>query len=194
MNTNQIIIEYLKIILSTQVVAGVVALILFTIFKEDIKRLLTRIAKIKLPGGSEFYTSQKEKDVETIEKDKVPKVNDNDATEKLSEELKLTPEQVKIVSEAFESERANAYLWEYKYLNLFLVPNTKNVLDWFYSLDKSISVSFFDNIWKTIIPDEKEREAILKALLNHYLIIRNDGDMLVISPKGKEYKDWKDKN
>ena len=64
MNTNQIIIEYLKIILSTQVVAGVVALILFTIFKEDIKRLLTRIAKIKLPGGSEFYTSQKEKDVD----------------------------------------------------------------------------------------------------------------------------------
>ena len=147
-----------------------------------------------MPGGSEFYTSQKEKDVDKIGKDKVPQVNDTDATEKLSEELKLTPEQVKIVSEAFESERANAYLWEYKYLNLFLVPNTKNVLDWFYSLDKSISVSFFDNIWKTIIPDEKEREAILKALLNHYLIIRNDGDMLVISPKGREYKDWKDKN
>ena len=128
-----------------------------------------------------------------IDKDIIPKVDKTDTTEKLSEELKLSPDQVKIVREAFESERANSYLWEYKYLNLFLVQNTKNILDWFYSLDKSITVSIYDNIWKSIIPDSKEREAILSALLNHYLINRNDGDMLEITPKGKEYKLWKDK-
>jgi hypothetical protein len=121
METHQIIIEYLKIILSTQFIVGIVSFIVLLLFKDDIRGLLSRIAKIKLPGGSELYTSQKEKDIEPISKDNLPKVVNTETTQKLSEELNLSADQVKIVREVFESERANAFLWEYKYLNLFLV-------------------------------------------------------------------------
>lgn len=195
METHNIIIDYLKIFISTPFATGLVSIIIIMVFKEDIKGLISRIAKIKLPGGSEFETSQKEKEFEPIDKKNLPKVEDNktiETTQKLGEELNLTPDQIKIIQEAFESERANAYLWEYKYLNYFLVPNTKNVLDWFYSQKQSISVSLFDNMWKNLIPDAKQREIIIAVLVNHYLLYQNV-NMLEISPKGREYKEWREK-
>ena len=72
------------------------------------------------------------------------------------------------------------------------MPNTKNVLDWFYTLNKSITVSLFDNMWKYIIPDQKERDVIISVLLNHYLLSKTS-DILEITPKGKEYKEWREK-
>ena len=52
MSTAQLVLGYLKVLLSTQMVAGVVCLAFLYMFREDIKALLLRIAKIKFPGGT----------------------------------------------------------------------------------------------------------------------------------------------
>jgi hypothetical protein len=52
----QIALEYLKVLLSTQIIAGIIAIVFFRTFKDDIKALILRIAKIRLPGGGELST------------------------------------------------------------------------------------------------------------------------------------------
>ena len=61
MEIAKLVLEYVKAVLSPQVVAGVAALIFLGSLKEDIRGLLRRIAKIRLPGGSELSTSQVER-------------------------------------------------------------------------------------------------------------------------------------
>jgi len=61
METARLVLEYLKAKLSPQDVAGIVALAFCLMFKEDIKALMRRIAKIRFPGGSEVSTTQVER-------------------------------------------------------------------------------------------------------------------------------------
>jgi len=56
-------LEYFKVLLSTQMVTGVILLVFMLLFKSDIKALILRIAKIRLPGGGEISTPQLEKQV-----------------------------------------------------------------------------------------------------------------------------------
>jgi hypothetical protein len=81
--------------------------------------------------------------------------------------------------------RASAYIWEYRYLNKFLVLNSQRVLEWFSTFTHPIDAQVFDGYWRTIIPVPNERLAILDALKQH-LLIAGDSSFQV-TPKGKEY-------
>jgi len=186
MNKAQLVLEYLKTILSPQIIAGVVVAVLVLIFKNDIRALIARIAKIRLPGGSEFTTTQLERSSETSEKAKDEQLKPTTDSVDLPANLSLKPEQVEIVSNFFKAERANAALWEYRYLNYFLVLSTQRVLDWLASLESGTSLSLFSNFWLPLIPNPNERSAILGALAAHYLI-KATGEYIEISPKGREY-------
>ena len=58
MSTSQLVLEYFKAFLSPQVMAGVVAFVLLALFRDDIKALFLRVAKIRFPGGAELLTPQ----------------------------------------------------------------------------------------------------------------------------------------
>jgi hypothetical protein len=120
----KLVLEYLKVILSPQLIAGGIALAILLLFRDDIKGLMRRIAKIRFPGGSELSTSQVERRSENVSagEAKPPVPPAEQVT--LPQNLSLTPEQVEGIRQLFEAERAKAYLWEYRYLNYFLVPNT----------------------------------------------------------------------
>jgi predicted RecB family endonuclease len=60
MEVAQIVLEYLKVLLSPQMVVGILTIVFIWLFKDDIKALILRIAKIKLPGGSEILVAQAE--------------------------------------------------------------------------------------------------------------------------------------
>ena len=45
------ILDYVKVLLSAPAIAGVVVVVAFLLFSEDIRSLMRRVAKIKLPGG-----------------------------------------------------------------------------------------------------------------------------------------------
>lgn len=190
METAKLILEYVKAVLSPQVVAALAALVFFAVFKEDIRDLLRRIAKIRLPGGSELSTSQVERASEESPPRKTAPPVPPPEQVPLLQNVRLTPEQVEQIAQAFQAERAKAYLWEYRYLNYYLVSHTQRVLDWIASLNTRTSYSFFDTLWMPAIPSAQERQAVIKALESHHLV-QFVGELIEVTPKGKEYIQWR---
>lgn len=187
MDIAKLVLEYLKAFLSTQVVIGIAFFYFLHIFREDIKALLLRVAKIKFPGGTEVSTSQAEKQGKEVDENtKLPSPPQDEITLLDS----LQPEQTQKFKELFYAERARAYLWEYRYLNYFLVLKTQKVLDWFASLSSRTSVDFYDSAWLPYIPSAEERNAVIQALQTHYLIMIQN-NLIEVTPKGKEYIQWR---
>ncbi|MBY0475387.1 MAG: hypothetical protein K2Q13_10070 [Nitrosomonas sp.] len=58
MEMANIVLEYLKILLSAPMVISIMTILIILIFREDIKALILRVAKIRLPGGTEVSTPQ----------------------------------------------------------------------------------------------------------------------------------------
>jgi len=189
MKLAQLILEYLKLLFSLPVVAGAVAFTVLALFRDDIKALLLRIAKIRLPGGTEVSTSQITKAEEAAE---------NKPLEKSPARVEpppalppsLDPNELEQVKQLLDAERTRAYLWEYRYLNYFLVYHTQQVLDWFASLPSATSLSLFDSAWLPFIPSAEERRAIIDALQAHHLI-QLRGDHVEVTPKGRDYIAWR---
>jgi hypothetical protein len=186
MKIAEMVLEYLKVFLSPQIVWGIVLLVFLWLFKDDVCALMLRIAKIKLPGGSEILATQSGMENKESSPKKGPPPEPQEP--KLSpENLTLTPKQVQEIKAVFDAERNRATFWEYEYLNLYLVPNTQKVLEWLAKLPQPTTIALADNLWSPLIPQVSERRAILEALESHYLVQRTAGDLLEVTPKGHEY-------
>jgi len=187
MSTAEIVLEYFKLLLSTPVVAGLIACGFTLTFKAQLGRLIDRVASIKVPGG-ELSTPQLPPDM-TREAPKDLRVLD-EAEPVLPPQPQ--PADIQRFTELLRAERTRAYLWEYRYLNLFLVPRTIVVLEWFAGIADRPTDLTYDTFWSTRIPDVSQRRVILSVLESHHLVQR-DGSLLGISEKGREYLEWKDK-
>lgn len=177
MEIAKLVLEYLKVIVSPQLVVGGIILTFFRLFPGDIKALMQRLAKVRLPGGAELSMSQPPPG-------QIPSTTPD--SPQVPEGLSLTPDQVQTIRQLFQAERARATLWEYRYLNYFLVPATQAVLNWLASLNERTTVSFFDTLWLPFIPSAEQRTAIISALQAHHLI-QLTGDLIEVTPKGREY-------
>ena len=184
----QLILDYIKVILSPQVIAGAVGFTLLALFRDDFKALLLSIAKIRLPGGAEVSTSQITKAEEAAENKPLDRLPPAEPPPPLPPSLDHN--ELEQVNQLLDAERARAYLWEYRYLNYFLVYHTQQVLDWFASFPSPTSLSLFDSAWLPLIPSVEERRAIINALQAHYLIELH-GDLVQVTAKGKEYIVWR---
>ncbi len=102
----------------------------------------------------------------------------------------LTPEQRASIEEILKAEKGTSYLWEYRYLNYFLVYNTQAVLDWLIGLNQATIYRHFDGTWAPHIPSANERAAIINALQTHHLIQVN-GEAIQVTEKGREYQQWR---
>ena len=58
MEIAKVVLEYLRVLLTGPVLYSIVAVVFICTFKEDIKALLLRVAKIRLPGGTEVDAPQ----------------------------------------------------------------------------------------------------------------------------------------
>jgi hypothetical protein len=187
MDTANLVLEYIKVLLSLPVVAAVAIFAFVRIFKEEIRSVLKGRPKIKL-GAFEF--SQVERSNEELPaRGEKPSATPPEAPS-LPDNLTLTPEQIKRVVDNVEAERARATLWGYRYLNYYLARSTQHVLDWLASLDTRTTLAMFDSVWLPVIPSTKERHAIINALESHYLIALR-GEVIEITPKGHEYLEWR---
>jgi hypothetical protein len=189
MKPPELVLEYFKVFLSTQVVAGVVAFSFIYLFREDIKALLLRITKIRLPGGTDVSTPQSPQLEDAPENKPLPNPSPQD-TSSLALPQNLDQKQTEDVKQLLDAERARSYLWEYRYLNYYLAYRTQQVLDWFASLPTKTSLSLFDTLWLPLIPSTEERRNIINALHAHDLI-RIDNDLVDVTPKGHQYKNWR---
>lgn len=196
-----IILNYLQTLLSWPVAFLVVAIIFICKFRESIKIFLENIASIKV---GPFEASQHQR--KTTEK------IDEKIVENLGEQgVKLTQAQLKEISEAFDNiskekekkevEVANqgqaikyllerSELYEFAYLNLLLVQNSKIALVWFHSqpLNSSTKENFMAQyiLPPQIINPIAEREAIFNVLLVNGLLEQN-GALFKVSEKGMRF-------
>jgi hypothetical protein len=189
MNTVELVLEFVKVILSAPVIGGAVGLTALLMFRKDIQSLLLRAGRIRFPGG-EFEASQLDKSRESDGGKPEPVPEEPGSIDAGQLPQSLTPEQSEAVRQLFLSERARAALWEYRFLNYFLVRGTQIVLDWFAALSSPLSYELFHTYWTPVIMSVREREAILQALAGHYLIADDNG-LLSITPKGREYLQWR---
>ena len=187
----RLILDYLQVFLSGPVIAGAVAFAVVLTFKREIATLLVaRAVKIKYPGGEiEVTQLEKVKEAEAAPAENKPVPVEPQNVEPGQLPQSLTPEQVQAVKQLLASEKARSALWEYRFLNGFLVRTTQAVLDWLAERKEPVSIGFFHDRWSPFIP-AAERHTILEVLDNHYLI-RIDGELLSITPKGREYVWWR---
>ena len=178
------LLEYLKLFLSSQVVIGVVAATFMLLFKNELRSLLNRIASIKI-GSTVLSAPQPE-----TKEEKSKKITVTENVELPKEVNVSDPEVEKALQHAFQAERARAHLWEYRYLNNFLVLNTQKVLDWLISVESPPTFSMYDAWWNQIIPTAQERRAVINALEEHNLVAF-DNELVNVTPKGHEYAEWR---
>lgn len=182
------VLEYLKVVLTAPVLFSIVAVIFIFIFSEDIKALLLRVAKIKLPGGTEVSIPQSSRIAEEQSKS-VPKPTPKPIQGMPSD---LTPEQKQVTEQLIRSHIATAYLWEYRYLNYFLARGTQVVLNWLIGLPQPTTYAHYDSFWLPLIPSANERQAMITALQNHHLVMHDESsNMITVTPKGIEYQEWR---
>lgn len=179
----RLVLDYLRVATSWPVAALAITLIVIHKFKTPITALINRIATIKLPGGSELLLTPQ---------------SEQNATDKAFRQVEASPPSVEAVAGeqksaeidgALKSEKERSALWEYRYLNFFLVPASQSVLDWLANR-AAVSYSTYDSWMLQSIPNPKERGAILQALAAHHLI-RIDDTMISVTDKGREYLQWR---
>lgn len=185
MEIHQIILEYLKILLTAPVLLSITAITFFWLFRQELRNLINRVAFIKLPGGAEVNTPQP-----FIEKSDTP-IPTNDLKVEDALPIGLNLQQEREITHLIKSHIATSYLWEYRYLNYFLVRKTQLVLDWIGELKQSSTYGFYDSIWIPLIPNANERKIILDVLQAHHLIQINDAGLIGITEKGREYIQWR---
>lgn len=176
-----LILEFCKVILAWPVCTVLIILFLSIYFKDPITKWLSRL---KIEYGGATLTSQQPTEISSganLPSPSVPKADTNDEFVR-----SLETKNIDELKELIVQWRANAYIWEYQYLNRFLVYNSRKVLCWFYDINRSLNIELVDAFWKTQIPDTDELGAILTALKNHYLVEFYSGQ-ISITPKGREY-------
>ena len=186
---NSVVLEYLKVLLTGPVLFSLTALVFIIIFKEDIKSLILRIAKIKFPGGELHSVPQSKK--MAVEEKSAPEPAVDNEQQIIGLPVDLTSKQRSEVEEIIRSHIATAYVWEYRYLNFFLARSSQLVLDWMVTLSQPITYSFYESIWIPNIPSSVERSAVIDALQAHHLIQFNESRLFEITPKGREYHGWR---
>ena len=188
MEVAKLVLEFLKIIFSSPPIAGAVAVVCLIFFKQELKALILRLAKINFPGGTAEFASQIEKSNERLPISAEPPKPTEAPT--LPQNISLSPEDANRIRQTFDAERARATLWEYRYLNHFLARHTQQFLDWLISLSMSTTIPMADAWWLPIVPNATERKAILDALTMHHLV-EIKGELIEVTPKGKEYQKWR---
>ena len=184
------VLEYFKVLLSGPPIAGTITILCLCLFRGEIRSLIARVGRIRFPGGEVFTSQQECSQADIAPKEQLPDVPRGEQPQ-LPATITLTPEEAEQIGHLLQSERANAYLWEYRYLNLFLARSTQLVLDWLGTLRQPMSVSLIDSYLQTFVVDAHERAAILTALESHHLIFITPAKLIEISPKGREYLEWR---
>ena len=181
-----LVLEYLRVLLTAPFMFSIVAVVFIFTFKEDIKALLLRVAKIRLPGGAEVDTPQSSR----IEKE--PRPVDTGGILVQGIPPGLTPDQEQAITQLVRAQIATAYIWEYRYLNYFLARGTQVALDWFVGLPQPTTYAHYDSLLLSVVPSARERQAMFNALEAHHLVTHDGAsNMIAVTPKGREYHQWR---
>lgn len=193
-------ISILGILVSWPVVIGVLGIGLGVFFKRELSSFIDRLATVnlKLPGGAEFSSSiqpapepkeeKKEKGATGLTPTEQKVVDDyiNELQQKVSGSEKEKQELISRYTSLLDEKQRQVTYWWFEYLSFYLVPVTQNILRWFAGLLLPTTLNIYHEMWKGIVPDTQQREAVLEALLYHRLI-RKDGALVQVTEAGRQF-------
>lgn len=188
-----VFIDLLKVILAWPTITLVVCLIFVFKFSDSIRFFLEKHT-LKKAGPLEFESQQKENDFNV----EIEKELENRGVTFTEEEIQHLKNEFDNLSKTVDvkeneikkSENVIQYLFyraeffEFNYLNIFFVLNTKNALLWFNNVNQATK-ELFDLTFQQIIPSPLERETIVNVLLNYEMIEVLVVNILRITDKGK---------
>ena len=100
MSTPELVLEYLKVVMSTPPVVGAIALVIIILFRGQVGNLINRIFRVRFPGG-EVEASQQEKSTKEIQPGgPVPQGQ----PPQLPANIQVTPEQAQQIGQLIQSE------------------------------------------------------------------------------------------
>jgi hypothetical protein len=174
----QLALEYVKAVF----VWPVAAVVIVALLRKEIRELAARIVTVRFPGG-EFQARQQ---------GEPPPASGAQVNAPPPPPLPpgLTDQQRTAIIQVVQSNAMAARLWEYRYLNCFLVMPTQYVLNWFVSINRHTTLAEYDAVWAPLIPNGNQRRIILDVLGHHHLVYQ-DGPGLVATDKAKEYVRWR---
>lgn len=198
----EIILEYIKVFISWPVVFLIVALIFIFKFKESIKLFLENMASIKVGPfeASQIQTKIPEEKIEDqltenlqekgiiLSQEQVQKLDE--VFNNLSKEKETKEQEIADKEQAIKYFAERAELYEFAYLSLYLVFNSKLALLWFYNQTSNTSTKENFNsqfiLNNPVINPFAEKEAIFNALLVNGLLEQN-GSLFKTSEKGTRF-------
>ena len=178
-----------SLVLSWPVAALILGLLFMTRFHQSLDTFLRNIAHMKLPGGVEFQSQpQPPPDAESTVEDTPVSLSEEDKKQveylrsKIGELQELSQAERELLSRQYAAALAAASWWKFSYLNLFLVPQTKQVLLWF-SQNAPQTRSTYSTLWAPFIQNEQQRTLTLDVLIQNGLL-EEDNDMIRLTPEG----------
>jgi hypothetical protein len=70
-------------------------------------------------------------------------------------------------------------IWKFRYLDLFFVPTTKRVLEWFTIFTDGTSKTNYHESWKSTVTDPNQRNVMLNVLLQNGLLVDDEGNIKI---------------
>ena len=163
-----------------------IALTFIVVFRSDIQRIHGACGNYRFPGG-ELSASQVQRSSEVKPS--------SQATLTIHESRHPTERPVpqfgasRSARCAFRAERSWTYRWEYRYVNLFLVPFTQHELDWLASRKESATYPLYDSLFTEVISSAEERKAAMNALAAHISFSSRENASRL--PQGYEFIPWR---
>lgn len=180
MEIANLVLEFIKVILSAPVIAGVVVLRLAMIFRAEISSFLGRLFSVKLPGFDMEASQAQRLRLEPA----APASIDPPAPSAANP----SPGDHALAARA---ENHAAKLWEFRYINMLLVRKTQFVLDWINSCRLPPTISIYNARYLTSIPEAFERRAVLEVLERHELVEFTAEGLMKMTQKGKDYLEFR---
>jgi len=194
----EIIPKYLQIFISWPFAVSILGIIFLQKFTPELRVFIANVSKIKL---WQFEATQQEVNITptTVEKDVKENLREQGITltQQEAQEIANTMKNLADEKTATESELKNkdelikflierSELYEFAYLNYFLVQNSKLSLFWFQN--SSTKENFVGNFLLAgqVANPTTEKEAILSVLLSNSLI-EEEGILFKVSEKGKRF-------
>lgn len=186
------IFRILSLLFSWPVTILIVALIFLSRFQSAIDYFLRNVRRINFPGGDvqlQQQTETKSSDISVPPGSMVITSEQQEQISRYIQDLQQQHSNTVVEKQNLKEQLRQVYMesiaWKFSYLNLFYVPQTKQVLFWFAHSSPQTRQSY-DTAWQPSIQDNNQRIVILDVLLN-FNMLKADGVNITITTEGHNF-------
>jgi hypothetical protein len=186
---SDLVLKLLALLLSWPVSVLIMALVFLSRFQGAIDFFLRNVRSVNFPGGNvqiQPQTETKPTDTNTPPGTMVISAEQREQLGRYIQDLQQQHSAATAAKQDTEQRLKQAYTdsiaWKFSYLNLFYVPQTKQVLHWFAYHSPQTRESY-NLSWQSYIQDSNQRGIVLDVLLQ-FNMLKMDNVNIAITPEG----------